>query len=331
MTRDVQWVVGIDGGGTKSVLSLIDSSGRVLARTRCAATNYQPQNIEKIVAELTHALQQLFQQAGFPATEKPDILCACLSGLGRDDARSHVRQALTDAQLARQIITESDALAALYGAFSGQPGIIVIAGTGSIAFGKSPSGEVFRCGGWGYLLGDEGSGFAIGRNAITAALQAWDGRGPTTALKQKMETFFEVDSIEQAITVIYQNYATRGALAQCAPLVFEAAQQGDQVALRIVTDAAGELARLVVILWQQFAESGAGHVALLGNLFQNDLLHAHVASMLQQRTPTVTIVEPDFPADIGAALLGMEKCQINLSETVRTALKENLRDHLISI
>lgn len=327
MSKTRKLIAGVDGGGTKTIVALLDEEGHLFGRVRCAATNYRPQNAGAIVDELKKSITQLCREAKLPAERKPDILSACLSGLGRADARQHLKEQLSKADIAAQIVAESDAMAALYGAFSGRSGIIIIAGTGSIAFGKAPSGTTFRCGGWGYLLGDEGSGFDIGRNAITAALQAVDGRGPATSLRNRLEAFFQVETIDQAVTKIYEKYATRGALAQCAPLVFEEAKKGDAVALDIVTSAAAALAKLVLVLLQKMASPDAAQVALLGNLFHNALLHANVVALLQKEASELKIVKPDFPADIGAALLGLEKCGVPISHAATARLKAGVRNN----
>lgn len=300
-----KWVAGVDGGGTKSIMCLFASDGSYFARTQIGPTNYRLDHEAEIVDEIRRGLRTLRRDAG-PMPERLDGLAACLSGLGRPEPCARIRDRLAEARLATTALADSDARAALYGAFLDQPGVILIAGTGSIAFGQTAAGEVLRCGGWGYLLGDEGSGFAIGRDGLAAALHDFDGRGPRTALRARFEAFFEVPAIDHAVTLVYDRYSSRGALAQFAPLVFEEAELGDQAAAQIVERAAYDLALQVHVLARQLSEKHEVPVALLGNLFRRrDLLLPPMQQVWQQHHSAVRLVEPRFPADIGAALLAL--------------------------
>ncbi|MFQ5630589.1 MAG: N-acetylglucosamine kinase [bacterium] len=323
MSEQAKWAIGIDGGGTKSTACLMSGEGILHARTEVGATNYNKEAALKIVGEIGNAVDQLLRKAK-KTTHKPDVLAACLSGLGREDAREHIKQLLTEKDIAHQVFAESDAMAALYGAFAGRAGIMVIAGTGSVAFGKSQAGEIFRCGGWGYLLGDEGSGFDIGRNGINAALKDCDARGPSTSLRKRFEQHFQVQAIDQAVTTIYANNATRGALAQFAPVVFEEAAKGDIVAQEILNSAAGELAQLVLTIARKMEITGQISVALMGKIFQNTIITKNLKKHLLDAQTKTKLVRSIFPADIGAALLGLESIGVRLARENEKTLAENI-------
>jgi N-acetylglucosamine kinase-like BadF-type ATPase len=318
------WVVGVDGGGTKSTACLIESTGALLGRLEFAATNYTKNSAQKIAREIPEEVNRILAQLD-QHKRKPDVLAACLSGLGREEARTHIKKLLAETGIAQHVVAESDAMAALYGAFAGKAGIAILAGTGSIAFGKAQDGTVFRCGGWGYLLGDEGSGFDIGRNGIAAALKDLDSRGPKTSLRERFEACFKVKSIDMAVTTIYTDYATRGAMAQFAPVVLAEADKGDTIAREIIKKAAIDLSQLAIILAKKLENENLVPVALMGNLFRNALLVERIKAAWQKARANLQPVEPLFPADIGAALLAMESVGIKLPKAQEQKLRAALK------
>ncbi len=306
MSRAPIFAIGVDGGGTKSNVCLINENGEVLAQTVVGPTNFRADVVPYIVAEIEKAKTVLLEKSPIPANARL-VVSACLSGLGRASARILTEEALKKANLANHIFTESDAAATLHGAFDGEPGIIVIAGTGSIAFAKTPDGKTLRCGGWGYLLGDEGSGYDLGRQALIHALKHFDGRGEKTILREKLEAFFQVESIDEAVGEVYAKFARRGDMAQFAPILFSAAETGDAVAQNILKNAVSALVELVDALCQQMPEGERWPLALYGNLFKNKAFYLMpFESFLKEKGLPIEIVPPKHPPEVGAALLGFE-------------------------
>jgi len=309
---NTKYFLGFDGGGTHLRGCLINETGEVLAVAAHSPASF-PKLKEKIgepVAALAHELQT---RAGLSNTT---MVAAgfCSTGVGRPADREIVERALNEKKIAQKIIAESDALAALTGAFGGGPGIIVIAGTGVICFGRAPNGEIIRAGGWGYLLGDEGSGFALAQAALIAALKDWDGRGPTTRLRPIFEKHFNVASIDLIISQIYSPDFDRGKFAELAPLVFDAAGNDDLVAQEIIRNAGrshGHLIRAAVKRgqWQMPIP-----LALIGNLFRRrDVLLPGLWEVLFSKS-NFNLITPRFEPVIGAALLAMMAAGAALSE-----------------
>jgi N-acetylglucosamine kinase-like BadF-type ATPase len=303
------YFLGFDGGGTTLRGCLIDESGEVLAVSSHPPASF-PKLKEKIgepVAALAHELQA---HAGLPIGP---VKAAgfCSTGVGRPAEREIVQRALREKNIADTIIAESDFMAAHAGAFGGGPGIIVNAGTGVFGFGRTASGENIRVGGWGYLLGDEGSGFAMAQAALIAALKDWDGRGPKTALRSIFEKHFNVPSIELSITAIYHPDFDRGKFAELAPLVFEAADNGDAVAQEIVRHNGRELGHLVRAAAHRDQWNFPIPLALIGNLFRrSDLLLPAFWEVLN--VEQFNVIVPRFESVVGAALLAMMAAGVNL-------------------
>ncbi len=319
------YIIGIDGGGTKSVGCLITEKGELLAHRVGESTNYRKDLETQILERVVNLVHHLLADAGLRQT-RADALAVCLSGLGQESSRQRMRLLLGDAFLTDWLVVESDARAALQGAFAGDPGIICIAGTGSIAFARTPDGRFVRCGGWGYLLGDEGSGFDIGRNAVAAALADLDRRGPATSLRQRLEAYFGVQRIDHAVPKIYDELAERGALATLAPLVFEEAESGDAVAQAIVAAAAEELAVLVGTLYHRMRAESEVPVALMGNIFnRRKMLLPRIQEHWKRNGIRVKVVEPLFSAEIGAALLALETMGETLTPRARKKLASAMK------
>jgi N-acetylglucosamine kinase-like BadF-type ATPase len=259
------YFLGFDGGGTSLRGCLINSAGEIVAVVSHPPAPF-PKLREKIGEPVAALARDLQARAGLPAG--PATAAGfCSTGVGRPAEREMVERALREKKLAAKIIVDSDAMAALTAAFGGGSGIIVIAGAGVIGFGRTPNGEIIRVGGWGYLLGDEGSGFALVQAALIAALKDWDGRGEKTTLRPVFEKHFNVTSIELIISKIYSSDFDRGKFAELAPLVFDAADQGDTVANEIIRNSGRGLGNLAAAAAKRGKWNFPISLALIGNIF----------------------------------------------------------------
>jgi N-acetylglucosamine kinase-like BadF-type ATPase len=303
------YFLGFDGGGTHLRGCLIDDTGEVLAVVSHPPASF-PKLKEKIGEPVAALAHELHARGGLPLGPAK-AAGFCSTGVGRAADREIVERALREKNMAEKIVAESDAMAALTGAFGGGPGIIVIAGTGVIGYGRAPSGDIIRVGGWGYLLGDEGSGFALAQAALIAALKDWDGRGPKTALRPIFEKHFNVPSIELIISQIYSRDFDRGKFAELAPLVFEAADNGDAVAHGIVRHTGRELGHLVRAAANRGQWNFPIPLALVGNLFRRrDVLLPAFWEILDAKQ--FNLMVPRFEPVVGAALLGIMAAGMSL-------------------
>ncbi len=299
------YLLGIDSGGTEMRGCLLRNDGVVLARAVVPAANFNKLRGE--IAPTVLALAELLCHKAQVARAEIALAGFCGTGVGRPADRQLLTDVLQQAQLAQKIVVESDALAALTGAFAGGPGIIVSAGTGAIAHGRTHEGKIVRVGGWGYLIGDEGSGYYLAKQALNAALKAWDGRGESTQLRAVFEKHFGVTSIELAVTQIYDPAFDRGRIAELAPLVFAAADEGDLVAKLLVTQTGSELGKLVLAAVKKFEANVAIPIALLGKLFRRaEVLLPAFWKALEEEQSHLQIVAPRFEPVIGAALLALQ-------------------------
>lgn len=320
---EIDLIWGVDSGGTGLKGCLIDRHGELLAALVAPPANYASlrQDVVRPLDKLLRALQQTAAVAEAPAA----LAGICSTGVGRPADRELVRDAVLRARLAIHVVVESDAMAALTGAFAGAPGIIVIAGTGAVAYTRTANNAIVRVGGWGYLLGDEGSGYALARNAVNAALQDWDGRGATTVLRRLLEQHFDLPSIELIIDHIYSPGFDRGRMAQLVPLVFAAADAGDSVAQQLVQQTGTALGTLASTAARQFDAGAQVSVALIGGLFKRgDLLLPAFWQEAEKSERRLTIVTPRYPPEIGAAIFAMQSAGLVLDEDFFARLSEGL-------
>jgi N-acetylglucosamine kinase-like BadF-type ATPase len=244
-------VLGIDGGGTKTVAWLARCQGKAnqgtVGRGRAGPANQRSVGVAAALANLEQAIAGAFRNAGC----KPGLvaaLCAGLAGSDREEDRQVVLDWANRRNVAKSVRVVHDALPVLYAGSPEGCGVALIAGTGSLAFGRDPEGQTARCGGWGHLFGDEGSAYAIAVSGLRAVVRSADGRGPATSLLNAYLARLEIGQSTQLVSHFYRSEMTRTAIAGLAALVFDAAEQDDPVAHEIIQQAADDLAEMVIAL-----------------------------------------------------------------------------------
>lgn len=322
------YVIGVDGGGTKTEFVLLDFSGAVIGKFKGDTTNYQVVGGKRLKEELIKGFEEIIKMTNISQNKISSIFLG-LAGAGRKTDRDEITALFSDTDFAGKIFVDSDAMVALAGAFGTAPGIIIISGTGAICFGKNSTGEIVRSGGWGYLLGDEGSGYFMGREALIAALKDFDGRGEKTKLRNRLEEHFEISAIDQVIPYIYQNKIDRVAIADLARIVFELANQGDLIAEQIVRQTGRELGMLAKAVAHRLdSENNEIKVALIGSIFkQKDQLINEISKELYEISWNVEISDPMFEPQYGAALLALQKSEIEIDETLLKNIKYSINQN----
>jgi N-acetylglucosamine kinase-like BadF-type ATPase len=230
-------VLGIDAGGTKTVCLLADDAGTVLSEARGPGANLHS------AGELT--VEKVLHEVMESATADRDIsaaaICVGMAGVDREDEAGTVRAIMRRIGHKARIVVVNDALIALVAGARDAPGIVIISGTGSIAYGRNANGEAARAGGWGHMIGDEGSGYWIGREALAAVMRSGDGRGPATQLTGDILAYFQVTDVSRLPRIVYDREVPRMSVAAVGPIVQRAADEGDAVASGILDRAVDEL------------------------------------------------------------------------------------------
>jgi N-acetylglucosamine kinase-like BadF-type ATPase len=230
-------VLGIDAGGTKTVCLLADDRGAILSEARGPGANLHAAG-ELAVEKVLH---EVMEDAIGDRAVVPAAICLGIAGVDREDEAQVVRAMMRRIGYKSRILVVNDALIALVAGARDEPAIVLIAGTGSIAYGRNRSGEAARAGGWGHMIGDEGSGYWIGREALTAVMRGADGRGPETGLTTEILSHFNIIDVSRLPRIVYDREQPRMSVAAVGPIVHRVAEQGDAVATRILERAADEL------------------------------------------------------------------------------------------
>ena len=296
-------VLGIDAGGTKTVCLLADAEGHVISTARGGGANLQASG-ELQVEKVLHAVME---EALGERDVQPAAICLGIAGVDRESDADAVRGIMRRIGLKARTLVVNDALIALVAGAGDNPGVVIVAGTGSIAYGRDATGRAARSGGWGYVLGDEGGGFWIGRAALNAVVRQFDGRGPVTLLTERVLTAMSLDRPTDLIHAIYAGGPHRYAIAGIAPVVQQAADAGDAVAADIVSRAGIELAAAATSVITRLEMRGDPFPTLLaGGVFRGvPALVRHVAARLAEAAPRSEVRLLDVEPATGAVRLAL--------------------------
>ncbi len=265
---DARYVMGVDGGATKTLAAVLDLRGGAVHLGHGGPSNEDAVGAEAAVRELLGAADEALARAGIDGEELGAAVLA-IAGTDTEDVAENVRAARTDAW-----IVVNDVVAAWATATGGGPGVAAIAGTGSNVFGVGGVGEqarAWRAGGWGHVLGDEGSGYWFGMQSIKAALADRDASGPATALSDAAPAFFEESSVEAVGSSVYTRPLTKGQIAAFAIETAKIAERGDAVARELYQRGARDLGEQIVAVIREtgLADDGeAFPVGLIGSAYK---------------------------------------------------------------
>lgn len=304
-------VVGVDGGGTRTRVLLADANGNVLARTEGAATSLQPGH-ESIAADIIKVLIADVLAMAERTETRPAVCVVGVAGAGQERAAQALWSALATRRIADDVSVQADATIAMDDAFGDSAGVLLIAGTGSVAFSRAPDGRLERCGGWGPAVGDEGSAGWLGRRALSVITAAQDGREPETALTGAVLTALELEALEDVIP--WAADATPGKLATLVPVITQVAATGDLRANALISLCVEELSLHVRTLARRcfMDERAAIPVALAGGMMaKGSLIRKRLEQRLKSAVPGATVRAEEVDAARGAVrrarrLLGVE-------------------------
>ena len=292
------WFLGVDGGQSSTVAVIADQTGEVKGVGRGGPCNHTSaaEARERFLAALRTAVRAAEQAAGSSGIHY-EAACLGMSG-GPQDKTTLAREIVS----ADHLLVTTDAQVALTGAAAGEPGIIAIAGTGSIAYGRNATGRTARAGGWGYLMGDEGGAFDIVRQALRAMLRHHEGWGPATALTGALLAATGAHDSNDLLHRLYTPEYPRSRVASFALLVDEAAQKGDAVAREILTGAAQSLAMYVAAVRRQLFHRGEpSHVSYVGGVFRSDLLRERFR-LIVELEGDASVHAPKYGPAVGALI-----------------------------
>ncbi|NEQ85922.1 MAG: ATPase [Moorea sp. SIO2I5] len=318
-------VIGIDGGASKTLCVVLNHQGQVLGRGEADASNYHTVGINTAFASIESAIRLATQQASAKLSIESvtvEAMCLGLAGVGRPRDREVVRgfvQELLSSQtipvtwalLPSTVVICDDALIALVGGVGKPVGVVAIAGTGSIVFGRNAQGNTKRVGGWGHILGDVGSAYHIAISGLRAAINAYDGCAVTsltaTSLQERFTTHFKLSNFNYITDIIYRQGWGVKEIASLAPIVDQAAAEGDHLALSIIEDTVNQLAKATqVVIESVFPPDSECEVVTTGSVWHGlSSIHQRFESSLVMLCPNAKVIWPRHEPAYGAGLLGL--------------------------
>ena len=296
-------VLGIDAGGTKTVCLLANERGEILAQSRASGANLQVMGefgVEKI-------LHRVMDETLGDHDIRLDAICLGIAGVDRPRDAQTIKDIMRRIGQKTPTVVVNDALVALVAGAGEQAGVVVVAGTGSIAYGHDSEGHAARAGGWGYLLGDEGGGFWIGRAALSAVVRQFDQRGPATLLTELVLKQMQLSTPAEVIHAIYERGLQRHAIAGLAGVVQKAMEEGDAVAGEILDRAATELAAAAASVVTRLGMRGDVFPTVLsGGMFKGiPSLAANVTTRLAEVAPRSEVRRLEIEPANGAVTLAL--------------------------
>ncbi len=315
----MRYVIGLDGGGSKTEGIIVDESGRILSRKTGGPSNLNSLEKSKVRKNLQQLLDNLICSAKITVTDI-SITVGGFAGAGSSQNKYTLKTILEDAGLKNTSIL-TDLEIAVEAAFPQREGIVVNSGTGSFAAGRGVEGKTLRSGGYGYLLGDEGSGFNIGLKAIASALKSRDGIISETELADRICGALNLSSIEEAIPLVYSEDIDNTVIAGLAPLVMKSAENGDEAAGTIVAEAAGYFVKIIRNLLIKIKISKYPvNTCFTGSVFLgNEFLIERIGIELRGK---INIVPAEYPPVTGSVILAFMELNIGISEKICMNLKE---------
>lgn len=308
----MKYLIGMDGGGTKTACLVTDLQGKEIFKTTGGPSNFLMQGTEKVSEMLFNLITECKNKLECEYSDF-EVIVLGTTGAGRRSDAERLENAFNEHAKSKGVTfnifyVDSDARIALEGAFSGKPGSILIAGTGSIMFGKDSAGEIHRVGGFGRFIGDQGSGYHIGKQGLTMLAKAFDGRGEKTILSDLVKEKFNIDTPEILITEIYKNNFD---IASVAPLVIEAAEKEDEVCLSIIEEECHELI-LHLFAMQKKINEPMLKVAPIGSVITTDNFFARTFRQRVEKLCTnVQLKERENSPDMGAIIMAIGKIAAN--------------------
>jgi N-acetylglucosamine kinase-like BadF-type ATPase len=299
------YVLGIDAGGTKTVCYLADRDGRVVGEGRGGGANLQAHG----ELEVEKVLHGVIDQAIGDRAILPSAVCLGVAGVDRPEDDRTVRAIMRRLGFRTHTLVVNDALIALVAGVGDEPGVVLIAGTGSIAYGVNDAGYASRAGGWGFVLGDEGSGYWIGRQALAAVVREADGRGPRTLLTSLVLEHFALTRVDGLVRAVYDNGLKRHAVAALGGVVERARAAGDVSAAEILHKAGEELAGAAASVITRLEMRGHSFATVLaGGMFKViPWLAGDVTRRLAEVAPRTTVMRLTVEPAMGAVHLAVRE------------------------
>lgn len=312
-------VLGIDGGGSRTRAVVLGADGTLLGYAMGDSINIDDYGIETATQNLRELVKNLSLAGPL------DAAFLSLGGVLSTRDRQAVRTICETLELAplEQVGIHHDAVGALAGGLLGEPGMVVVTGTGSICYGRNAKGEEGRAGNWGPLFGDEGSGHWLGKEALRAVALAHDGRGEPTRLTGEVMQWLALTELDDLLHRLYVEGLSRSEIAAFAPIVLRLVEKGDAVARNVLIRGCDLLARCVETVHRHIFTESEAPTVIVGGLSQNETYLAAFREAVKNTGRPTSVVLPKLSPVMGSGLLALELLGVTVTSTVKATLVDS--------
>ncbi|OPH59774.1 ATPase [Paenibacillus ferrarius] len=300
-----RYVAGLDGGGTKTAVNVADDNGSLVHTFTSGPINYNGQDELSIQRSFQEIFNTIAQVCGGLSHCAQVVIGA--AGVSNPMVAAKLEANVRACGYQGELLITGDQETALCGAQESEHGIILIAGTGSICYGKNEAGEAHRSGGYGYLIDDEGSGYSIGRDLLAALVRSEDGRLPRTVISGLVYDQLQISTVQQIVGFVYDKQTNKKDIAALAPILSAACEQGDEAALSIAAKSAGALFELAVpVVEKLFLDQGC--LAMAGSvLLKNTYVQQALVNRLNESYPELICMTAKQDAARGAVWMALNR------------------------
>lgn len=322
-TNNGKVFLGVDGGQSHTEAIIADEKGHILGRGFGGASNHAevPGGRERLQNAITNSVGDALKNAALPPIDKIFFAAAHCGMTGGADYKHEIIGEIIKSD---KLIIGHDAPTALFGATAGKPGVVVIAGTGSVIYGENASGKTVQIGGSGYLFSDEGSGFWLAAQTIRLAVKERDKLIPDNGLQKLVTDFFGKTNVSEITSDYYNDKISRDKIASLAKTAANAARAGNRILGEQIKYGAEILGESVRSAANQLDFADKFPVAGVGGMFQGELMNEYFARFLSKSLPDAVIIKSRFTPPIGALLLAYKQADIELSEELFINLEKKL-------
>ena len=300
----MKYVIGIDGGGTKSRILAVDLNRNILGSGMGGSTNLASNPKEDVFQSLKNTVVDLLNKTGLKLS---DCLSLCIGSAGLDSnfLIESMKEIIITIGINCPIIVVNDSLLVLEAALGGKQGIVIISGTGSIAYGKDEKGNTIRCGGWGHILDDVGSAYWIAKEAFRCSMRYYDGRGEKTLLEEKLKSAMNITDMSECIQKVYNEF-NKSDLAAFPVYVDECAVLKDNVSLDIIKRAANELYLLTDTVLKKLKINTKEIFVSGGTIMNSNVLFGNFCDIIEKKIPAVEVKKINKKPVMGAVDLALK-------------------------
>lgn len=297
------YLLGVDGGGTQTTAAVASSQGKVLGVGQAGSANYHNVGRKQAARAVSDAAGKALRRARL-RTRDLDWACVGLAALNVASDFEQMAPEIVRLRLAASVLVVHDSMTALAGANARVTGAVIVAGTGTVAAAVRDDSRLVRVGGWGSFIDDEGSAYYVGRSALKTVFRALDGRGPKTSLTRTVSSYLRVEDPESIHRLIYEKSLSVEQVAGLSTVVAKAAQHGDQVAKRILSQTANAIGLQLKILYKKTGRRSTKFtVRTVGGLFEaGPVIVRPLRRFLRENAPSVRLLPALLPP-VGGALI----------------------------